>query len=76
MSDGALTQEEINELFTETDEEKFERRKNWILREIEIMEISNDKYGSLLYLDAIINIINMARRNKAYYSYNGGKEGK
>jgi len=74
MGGDTLSQEEIEALLTETNEEKFERRKNYILRNIEEMKISNDEFGSLLYLETIINIINTAKRNKTYYSYNGDSE--
>jgi len=58
MSDGALTQEEINELLSESEAEKSVRKKKWILENIKIIkELNIDELEDQLMLDILFNAV-------------------
>jgi len=57
MSD-ALSQDEIDKLLTESEEEKFERKRAWILRNIKNIETLNfNLVDDTIIIDALMNIV-------------------
>jgi len=61
MSD-TLSQDEINELLTDTEAEAFDRKRLWILENIEyIKTFSYDKYEDQLHLDTLTNLIKLMK---------------
>jgi hypothetical protein len=60
MSDGALTQEEINEILADTEEQAFGRKKAWVLRNIKnIGTLNFNLMEDAIIIDALMNIIRM-----------------
>jgi len=63
--DGILTQDEINEMLADTDQERIERKKAWIIGEIERMGILDTDIAALdLNLDAVVGVIKAVKRKE------------
>ena len=74
MSDGTLSQKEIDEILFEEGKKDFEKRKQKILKDIyELGILDIDIIGGQLNLDAIEAVIRIIKNNKKRLDKNAGE---
>jgi len=75
MSDGALSQDEIDSILANQEKADFEERKQSVFKDIEELGILDiDVIGSSLNLDAIESVIKIIKRNKKLLDENAEKK--